>query len=57
MAELTTVARFYAKAAFAYAQEKGQLANWSTQLNLAEGLPGLAVLALTPALRYATASK
>jgi len=40
MAELTTVARPYAKAAFAHAQEKGQLAEWSAQLALAAALAG-----------------
>lgn len=40
MAELTTVARPYAKAAFAHAQEKGLLADWSAQLNLAAALAG-----------------
>ncbi len=38
MAELTTVARPYAKAAFEYAKEHGQLGAWSTQLALAEAL-------------------
>ena len=33
MAELTTVARPYAKAAFQFAEEKGQLAEWSTMLS------------------------
>ena len=32
MAELTTVARPYAKAAFQFAEEKGLLAEWSTML-------------------------
>ena len=32
MAELSTLARPYAKAAFEYALEKGQLADWSAQL-------------------------
>ena len=32
MAELTTVARPYAKAAFQFAEEKGKLAEWSTML-------------------------
>jgi len=32
MAELTTVARPYAKAAFQFAEENGQLAEWSTML-------------------------
>lgn len=35
MAELTTVARPYAKAAFQFAQEAGQVAEWSAQLALA----------------------
>jgi F-type H+-transporting ATPase subunit delta len=40
MAELTTVARPYAKAAFeyAYAEGKLELAVWSTQLSLAAAL-------------------
>lgn len=38
MAELTTVARPYAKAAFAHARDKGQLAAWSAQLALAAAL-------------------
>ena len=38
MAELTTVARPYAKAAFAHASEQGQLAAWSEQLDLAAAL-------------------
>ncbi|PCJ38763.1 MAG: F0F1 ATP synthase subunit delta [Moraxellaceae bacterium] len=33
MAELTTVARPYAKAAFQFAEEKGQLAEWSLMLS------------------------
>jgi F-type H+-transporting ATPase subunit delta len=35
MAELTTLARPYAKAAFEYARDSGKLADWSTQLALA----------------------
>lgn len=35
MAELTTLARPYAKAAFEYAQAQQQLANWSDMLGLA----------------------
>lgn len=35
MAELTTVARPYAKAAFEYARDNGKLADWSAQLALA----------------------
>ena len=35
MAELTTLARPYAKAAFEYAQAQQQLANWSAMLGLA----------------------
>ena len=35
MAELTTVARPYAKAAFEHAQANGQLAAWSSMLALA----------------------
>jgi len=35
MAELTTVARPYAKAAFQYALEQGQLADWSSMLGFA----------------------
>ncbi len=38
MAELTTVARPYAKAAFEFAKDKGQLAQWSTELALAAAL-------------------
>jgi len=38
MAELTTVARPYAKAAFAYAKEHNQLSAWSNQLALAAAL-------------------
>ena len=38
MAELTTVARPYAKAAFEFARETGKLADWSAQLTLAAGL-------------------
>lgn len=34
MAELLTLARPYAKAAFAYASEQGATDNWSTALNL-----------------------
>ena len=40
MAELTTVARPYAKAAFAFAQDKAQLAEWSAQLSFAAALAG-----------------
>ncbi|MFZ5561598.1 MAG: F0F1 ATP synthase subunit delta [Pseudomonadota bacterium] len=35
MAELTTVARPYAKAGFQYARDNGKLADWSAQLALA----------------------
>lgn len=35
MAELTTLARPYAKAAFEFARDKGRLADWSAQLALA----------------------
>lgn len=35
MAELTTLARPYAKAAFEYAKEAGDLANWATMLSVA----------------------
>lgn len=35
MAEVSTVARPYAKAAFEYAQEKGSLSQWSEMLTLA----------------------
>jgi F-type H+-transporting ATPase subunit delta len=38
MAELTTVARPYAKAAFEFAREAGKLADWSAQLALAAAL-------------------
>lgn len=38
MAELSTVARPYAKAAFVHAQEQGQLAAWSAQLALVSAL-------------------
>lgn len=40
MAELTTLARPYAKAAFAFASEQNQLAAWSGQLALAAALAG-----------------
>lgn len=40
MAELTTIARPYAKAAFEFARDKGLLADWSAQLALAAGLAG-----------------
>ena len=40
MAELTTVARPYAKAAFEFAREKGRLADWSAMLTLAAALAG-----------------
>jgi len=39
MAELTTLARPYAKAAFEYAQAHQQLANWSAMLGLAAVVP------------------
>ncbi len=32
MAELSTIARPYAKAAFEYARDKGQLSQWDTEL-------------------------
>ena len=32
MAELSTIARPYAKAAFEYARDKGQLAQWDEEL-------------------------
>lgn len=38
MAELTTVARPYAKAAFQFAQTNGQLGAWSEMLQLAAGV-------------------
>jgi F-type H+-transporting ATPase subunit delta len=38
MAELSTVARPYAKAAFEYARDAGQVAQWSGQLALAAAL-------------------
>ena len=38
MAELTTLARPYAKAAFEFAQEKGILAEWSAMLTFVAGL-------------------
>lgn len=38
MAELTTIARPYAKAAFQYAQESGTLPQWESMLGLAAGL-------------------
>lgn len=44
MAELTTIARPYAKAAFLFAQEAGQLARWQEMLGLAAQLvqdPGM----------------
>lgn len=40
MAELTTLARPYAKAAFEFARDKGRLAEWSGMLNLAAALAG-----------------
>lgn len=40
MAELTTVARPYAKAAFEYARDSGKLADWSAQLGLAAAVAG-----------------
>jgi F-type H+-transporting ATPase subunit delta len=40
MAELTTVARPYAKAAFEFARDAGKLADWSAQLALAAALAG-----------------
>lgn len=40
MAELTTVARPYAKAAFEYARDHGSLADWSAQLALAAAIAG-----------------
>ena len=39
MAELLTLARPYAKAAFAYASEQGATDNWSTALNLLSAAP------------------
>jgi len=38
MAELTTVARPYAKAAFEFARDAGKLADWSAMLALAAGV-------------------
>jgi len=38
MAELTTLARPYAKAAFEYANSKGELDNWSVMLGLAASI-------------------
>ena len=38
MAELRTLARPYAKAAFAVADEAGELQQWATQLNLLSSL-------------------
>lgn len=40
MAELTTIARPYAKAAFEFARDKGSLADWSAQLALAAAVAG-----------------
>ena len=40
MAELSTVARPYAKAAFEYAQQTGQVSDWSTMLGFAAQLVG-----------------
>ncbi len=47
MAELSTLARPYARAAFEYAREKGGLAEWSTQLTT------LAVVAADPGMARA----
>ena len=38
MAEVSTVARPYAKAAFEYAQEKGVLTQWSDMLSTASAV-------------------
>lgn len=46
MAELTTVARPYAKAAFEFARDAGRLADWSAQLALAAALASDAEFAL-----------
>ncbi|MDP4651197.1 MAG: F0F1 ATP synthase subunit delta [Haliea sp.] len=40
MAELTTLARPYAKAAFEYARDSQHLADWSTQLQVAAAVTG-----------------
>lgn len=45
MAELTTVARPYAKAAFEFARDKGSLADWSAQLALVASVAGNAEFA------------
>ncbi len=55
MAELTTVARPYAKAAFQFAQESGQLAEWSDMLALAAAAvadPAMAKLVDNPAMSH-----
>lgn len=52
MAELTTLARPYAKAAFAYAQGQSQLADWATMLEVASAVvaqPKIAQLLGDPA--------
>ncbi|MDI1301537.1 MAG: F0F1 ATP synthase subunit delta [bacterium] len=46
MAELTTVARPYAKAAFEFARDAGKLADWSAMLGLAAGIASDAEFAL-----------
>jgi F-type H+-transporting ATPase subunit delta len=46
MAELTTVARPYAKAAFEFARDAGKLADWSAMLALAAGVASDAGFAL-----------
>jgi F-type H+-transporting ATPase subunit delta len=57
MAELTTVARPYAKAAFEFARDKQQLANWSAQLTLAAALASDATFAAYLARPTLTASQ
>lgn len=56
MAEITTIARPYAKAAFAYAQEKKALPRWSEMLALAAAVvadPKMAALLSRPQLTAA----
>jgi len=53
MAELSTLARPYARAAFEYARDKGQLAQWSAQLAVAAAVAHdekLATILGSPAL-------
>ena len=59
MAELSTLARPYAKAAFEYASDKGDLEKWLTQLQLAAAVaaePRVVALLNDPALTAAEQS-